>query len=816
MPILKGFPPSNTISPSVRITEKDYTLLTGTPSTHNIGLVGYASKGIFNQPIKVSDLAGLKVAFGNPHDTVSVPYLLYAAQNALQASDSVYIVRVGDLNTLSPTAAKIAGVSVPAGGQVISVLGTISGPFTFTDDSYFRWSLNGIESDKTLTVPKNSVSNPYGTSYSSTELVEVLNSQLDSTVDGIQFFASGNYVGIKTVWAYGAQAVLEFLGVQKGLVGGAPSSTQNIIGLGNSMSEAIVIGQADRFPNNVYMAAGAWDFTGYDLNPFYVNVVVNGTDNTAIDGIVQTIDCGPVANGGAGLEGSIFTSTTAVVNALNTWATANLPGGFVFEAASANGIIRLKSTIVGKNARVVARGTDTWNNVSGPFLLGLYSGTASSPTYPYAIGGALSGASDDLGSSTYGTLTGPLAPSGDYSLTILADTAGVDGNDTAVLIKNYDGGTFSISVFVSGNLVESYGNLTKDPTSRYYVSDYINSLSNYIRIEDNDAVSAPPANSPDTGLVLSGGTDGIPTDPDLYDDILIGNPATKTGLYAFADPEETEIDLIAVPGQSATDVILKMIDLCQNYRQDCMAIIDPPNDFTPSEIIAWQNGGHPLNKIKLNSDYGALYWPWVKVFDSYNNKDVWAPPSGAVLAAFVLSDSLGGPWLAPAGYTRGRVPGISDTMYKPNLAQRDAMYGNQNAINPIITFPDLGGDFVIWGQKTLQRKPTALDRVNVRRMLFYIEKQIKTVAKQLIFEPNTESTRATFSLLASGILADVKNKQGIYDYFIKCDSELNTADVIDRNELRARIGVQPTRAIEFVFIEFSLHRTGSFTQNTDY
>jgi phage tail sheath protein FI len=144
------------------------------------------------------------------------------------------------------------------------------------------------------------------------------------------------------------------------------------------------------------------------------------------------------------------------------------------------------------------------------------------------------------------------------------------------------------------------------------------------------------------------------------------------------------------------------------------------------------------------------------------------------------------------------------------------MYGNQNAINPIITFPDLGGAFVIWGQKTLQRSPTALDRVNVRRMLFYIEKQIKSVAKRLIFEPNTEATRNTFVLLASSILDNVKALQGVYDYFVKCDSELNTPDVIDRNELRARIGVQPTRAIEFVFIEFSLHKTGSFTENTDY
>lgn len=142
------------------------------------------------------------------------------------------------------------------------------------------------------------------------------------------------------------------------------------------------------------------------------------------------------------------------------------------------------------------------------------------------------------------------------------------------------------------------------------------------------------------------------------------------------------------------------------------------------------------------------------------------------------------------------------------------MYGFQNAINPIISFPDVG-DFVIWGQKTLQRRPSALDRVNVRRMMFFIEKQIRLQARNLIFEPNTPEVRDRFVSLARVVLDGVQTNQGIYAYFVKCDAELNTPDVIDRNELRARIGVQPTRAIEFVFIEFSLHRTGSFTENTE-
>ena len=142
------------------------------------------------------------------------------------------------------------------------------------------------------------------------------------------------------------------------------------------------------------------------------------------------------------------------------------------------------------------------------------------------------------------------------------------------------------------------------------------------------------------------------------------------------------------------------------------------------------------------------------------------------------------------------------------------MYGNRNAINPIVTYPDIAG-FVIWGQKTLQRRPTALDRVNVRRLMFYLEKNIRAQARALLFEPHTAALRSRFVDLANGVLQNVKTNQGVYDYVIQCDEELNPPDVIDRNEMRARIGVQPVKAAEFMYIEFSLHRTGSFTENTE-
>jgi phage tail sheath protein FI len=142
------------------------------------------------------------------------------------------------------------------------------------------------------------------------------------------------------------------------------------------------------------------------------------------------------------------------------------------------------------------------------------------------------------------------------------------------------------------------------------------------------------------------------------------------------------------------------------------------------------------------------------------------------------------------------------------------MYGFRNAVNPIVQFVDFEG-FVIWGQKTLQRRPTALDRVNVRRLMFVIEKRIRTASRQLLFDPHDEILRQKFVRIASAILTEIQVGRGVDDFRVKCDEELNTPDVIDRNEMRARVGVIPIRAAEFIFIEFSIHRTGSFAENAD-
>ncbi len=792
MAILTGFPPSNTISPSVRIAEKDLSFIAPEQSAHRAGLIGFASKGPINLPTPISTSRQLHTVFGNPHPDTSDPFLIYAADQYLLVANELYVVRVADDDPVSDEQALTATVDVPAAGSLIEIESATAGPYTFAEDSFFRWKLNGSLSDKTLVVLADT--------YNVDDLVDALNAQIDAENDGIEFYESAtNTISVKTIWAYGPSSSLEFVSVQNAIYGGSVSDPLSIrdnpTGLGTDMERAAAEGDANGYPQVSTDANGYWDFTA--ITGANIQIVLDGTDNVLIDQVVQVIEFGS-----ASYPTDYFASTQDLVNYINAQKTENggtLPGGWtaILGTVSAPGVGNTISFVTnshGVDARLLVKAESTL-----AVALGLPTTTK--------VGVTPEGQTGAVGIETFGKVIGDDNTTGEVTFILNADSPGIDGNYTQVVITNdIYGRSFTMEVYNNGVQVESWGGLTKNSSSRFYVETYLALVSDYIRAVDDTTVGASPA---DGTYDLAGGTDGIPADPDAQDALLLGSPIGFTGMYALSEPEQVNIDLVAIPGHSSTAVVTEMLQFCQVYRQDCLAIVDPPFGLNVKEIVSWQNGAHPLNTTRFDSDFGALYWPWVKIYDPYNKVDVWCPPSGSIMAVIARSDFLAAPWFAPAGLTRGQVPNITDVYNRPTLAERDLMYGNRNAVNPIVQFADVGG-FVVFGQKTLQRTPTALDRVNVRRMLFYVEKQVRIGCRSLLFEPNDEIFRDQFIEIATAILRTVQVGRGITDFIIKADEELNTPDVIDRNEFRARIGIQPTRAVEFMFIEFSIHRTGSF------
>jgi phage tail sheath protein FI len=206
----------------------------------------------------------------------------------------------------------------------------------------------------------------------------------------------------------------------------------------------------------------------------------------------------------------------------------------------------------------------------------------------------------------------------------------------------------------------------------------------------------------------------------------------------------------------------------------------------------------------MNTNYAAAYWPWVQVLSQASGKLVWVPASTVMPGVYSFNDRVSAEWFAPAGLNRGGIGGALQAERKLQTTDRDKLY--QSKVNPIASFPGVG--LVAYGQKTLQTQASALDRVNVRRLLIALKRYIGNIAESLLFEQNTISTRNNFLSQVNPYLESVQQRQGLYAYKVVMDDTNNTADVIDRNQLVGQIYIQPTKTIEFIYLTFNITPTG--------
>jgi len=330
---------------------------------------------------------------------------------------------------------------------------------------------------------------------------------------------------------------------------------------------------------------------------------------------------------------------------------------------------------------------------------------------------------------------------------------------------------------------------------------------------------------------LFGGFDGVDiAEMDPFTQAAMISTPSPTNDYAFysikraidsvADPEVVEMNLAAIPGQTNDALTTHLVRTCED-RGDALAVVDLPDAFqpredstsvdrlnTPSTITTLVNG---LRSRALNSSYGCAYYPWVRARDTINGQFLWLPPSVAAIGTFSSSQRKTQVWFAPAGFNRGGltegsagIP-VVDVAHQLRRKDRDDLYAAN--INPIAKFPAEG--VVIFGQKTLQVTPSALDRINVRRLMIFVKKRISQIAAGILFDPNIKTTWTRFTSRVNPFLADVKTNFGLSDYRVVLDETTTTPDLVDRNILYAQIYLKPTRAIEFIAIDFNITRTGA-------
>jgi hypothetical protein len=299
------------------------------------------------------------------------------------------------------------------------------------------------------------------------------------------------------------------------------------------------------------------------------------------------------------------------------------------------------------------------------------------------------------------------------------------------------------------------------------------------------------------GGVFFGGTTALGANSDYY--------AYLQGIQTYSNPEAIDINVFATPGinfQDHVSLINQAIDMIETDRADSLYVMNSPNitgPTSPDDVVGI------LDYAGIDSNYSATYWPWIQVTDTDNATQIYIPPTGEVVRNIALTDNVSYPWFAVAGYSRGLVNAIKATK-KLTLDDRDNLY--KNRINPIATFSDTGT--IIWGNKTLQVRESALDRINVRRLLLRARKLISAVSVRLLFEQNDDQVRNEFLRLVNPILDSIKKERGLYDFRVTVS---NAPEDIDANTMRGKIYIKPTRSLEFIDVEFVVTPTGASFEN---
>lgn len=379
-------------------------------------------------------------------------------------------------------------------------------------------------------------------------------------------------------------------------------------------------------------------------------------------------------------------------------------------------------------------------------------------------------------------------------------------NDEAHIIVIDEDGLFSGT---AGTVLEKFSYVSKasdgkrpDGTSMYY-KDVINQTSKYIYWGSHPsqgtnwgttAQGVSFANlTSNVTVSLGNGTIGT--------SVVDGN--VQAGLALFANDEAVDVSLIPLGSVSAATASYAISSIAE-VRRDCVVFASPLLTNVYGAV-----GQEATNVVSFrdslpSSSYAVLDSGWKYQYDRYNDTYRWIPLNGDVAGSAVRTDFVADPWFSPAGFNRGQIKNVVKLAWSPSKADRDIIY--KKGINPVVTFP--GNGTVLYGDKTLLSKPSAFDRINVRRLFIVLEKAIATAAKFQLFEFNDGFTRAQFRNLVEPFLRDVQGRRGITDYKVVCDETNNTSGVIDRNEFVADIFVKPARAINFIQLNFVATRTG--------
>ena len=787
---------ANFVSPGVYTIEKDVSDFAPSVNPSIVGLVGFASRGPVDTPTLVTTPAQLIREFGTP-DLVNGGQGIYGALEVLQKCNQVYYVRAA--TSEANDARYYTALTTPPIIQVdTSVLrGTQASSVAYRFDvDVFDKNNNPLGETTSFYAYRD---RPYA---SGTAAMPAVLTRAEMTTAAWQD-------AIKT-------GIGEAINPTTGPFCFIPSGVSQDVGLLVGKEPGSTTTTCSRMMVQTFCAStlastngGALDFTGTYLSatPFDVNdfqwTAIQDMETAPHQGGMSALGIFAAPNNTAGHD-VLFDPSSCVVEDTtpgfdySRW-IGNVPSGVRFETSSyQTGAYQIQSlypglgynySAVNYNGGLQYRGLQAdivHTNDLGRFVLNIYSDGGLEESY-------------DMG------MWKPLSTTSATSLfpeDVL--NKGVNNAVSQYVKGNFYtyNATFAVTGLNDWTPATTFAGSSTYNVGYQYGENYVATNNYRFRAVSLDGT----ANNPNIRFDFSGGKNGDASDygGNLSNgnirSALIG--ATDSQGLKSLDSENTPITMAAVPGVTDQNVQNELVTLAED-TQNFLAVVSPPYGMNSAQqAVAWADGQATGRTTALNSSYAAVYWPWVKSFDAYTGTDKWFDPTMFAIGQMAFTDEVSDPWFAPAGLRRGRLTTPTDVEVQLNQGDRDALYSPGNIINPITKFQSDG--IVIYGQRTAQRASTALDRINIRRLMIYLRRLVLQAARRFVFEPNDPVTWESVRNVISPALADIQQRRGITQFKVVCDATTNTPLRVDRNELWCKIILKPTKTAEIIVFELNL------------
>ena len=808
------------LSPGVAVVEKDFTSIVPAVSSSIGAFAGAFPWGPVMEPSTVGSENELVRRFGKPNDSNFDSF--FTAANFLSYTNNLLLVRAdaGHLNAVATQTGGVQTISVTAAGSGYTSTAAAPAVTISTPDI-----TGGLQATATAVLSGGGITaiavSTAGAGYDSTPTVTITPASGDT----------------------GSGAAATAVMTTPTISGSAVSGTG---GQFTCTATTITVGDLITISGTI---SGTATITGYSTPTTYKVSTITGSGSSVTGFTLTTVENSAITTTAGTTTGWTFSNTSQRTLASITVDTAgsgykaaptvSLSGGTPTTAATLGTVTVSSSTITG--ITIVANGSG-YSSAPSVTVAAPPSGTTATASSTISTAGVKIMNGEDY-TSTYSAGAGVVGQwAAKYPGTLgnslkvsMADSAGFTGwtyaaeFDAAPATSTYaasvGGSGDEVHVIVidedglwtgtAGTILEKFAFLSKasdgkksDGTNNYY-KDAINSRSEYIWWMDHPTAvtgttswGATAAGSTFKTLTavqtvsLSGGTD----------DYALTDGEKQSAFALFSNAEQYDVSLVMLGKASSTVAQYVISNICET-RLDCIALISPERVSNGDVIIgstSTEIGYITGYRDALSStsyavmDSGSKYQ-----YDRYNDKYRYIPLNGDVAGLCARTDYTNDPWFSPGGLNRGQIKNVVRLAVNPTKTQRDTLY--KKGVNPVVTFP--GEGTVLFGDKTLLAKPSAFDRINVRRLFIVMEKAIATAAKFQLFEFNDSFTRAQFKNLVEPFLRDVQGRRGITDFVVKCDESNNTGEVIDRNEFIADIFVKPNRSINFITLNFVAARS---------